>query len=356
MAIPPKSWLHGAPARTGRLGQNPQLRENLRDSRPSIGRAPGVMCPATGTAVAPECRVDRRCAVMACGLGVGLLVGASGPVPAASPAQDGAITGRLYTYTVQPGDTLTSVGARAGADVRGLARLNGLALDGILDIGRQLIVDSRHVLPHVLDTRIVINIPQRMLFLFTDGRLAAAYPVGLGRRGWETFTGSFSTTRLEISPTWDVPRSIQEEMRRAGQPVTQSVPPGPTNPLGKYWIGLDRPGFGIHGTNAPSSIYQFQTHGCIRLHPDDIADLFGRVAVGMPGEIVYAPVLFALTADGAVLIEVHPDIYRRSGDLRRQARELAERRGLTSLIDWARADAAIDQRDGVVAGISRLDE
>ena len=247
------------------------------------------MYPPSGTAVAPSRRMDRRRAVMACGFGVGLLVVASGSRPLASPAQDGAIIGSRYIQTVQPGDTLTSVGARAGADVRGLARLNGLAANAKLDVGRPLVVDSRHVVPRAPDTRIVINVPQRMLFAFKDGHLDAAYPVGLGRRTWRTFIGPFTVERLETNPTWDVPPSIQEEMRRSGQPVIQRVRPGPTNPLGKFWIGLDRPGFGIHGTNAPSSIYQFQTHGCIRLHPDDIADLFARVAIGMPGEIVYAP-------------------------------------------------------------------
>lgn len=293
---------------------------------------------------------------MACGFGVGLLVVASGSRPLASPAQDGAITGSRYIQTVQPGDTLTSVGARAGADVRGLARLNGLAANAKLGVGRPLVVDARHVVPHRLDTGIVINVPQRMLFVFREGRLDAAYPVGLGRRTWRTFTGAFSVAQVESDPTWDVPPSIQEEMRRSGQPVLQHVPPGATNPLGTYWIGLDRPGFGIHGTNAPASIYQFQTHGCIRLHPDDVADLFGRVAVGMPGEITYAPVLLAVTVSGSVLIEVHPDVYQRSGDLRHHARQLAEGLGLTSLIDWTRADTAIDQRDGVVTDITGLHE
>src|SRR5207244_4257585 len=58
-----------------------------------------------------------------------------------------------------------------------------------------------------------------------------------------------------------------------GKPVLTHVPPSPANPLGKYWLGLSIPGVGIHGTNAPSSIYNLQTHGCIRLHPDDIEKL-----------------------------------------------------------------------------------
>ena len=60
------------------------------------------------------------------------------------------------------------------------------------------------------------------------------------------------------------------------------MPPGPDNPLGKHWLGLSIHGYGIHGTIAPSSIYQFRTHGCIRLHPDDIAELFLTCRVVLP--------------------------------------------------------------------------
>jgi L,D-transpeptidase ErfK/SrfK len=80
--------------------------------------------------------------------------------------------------------------------------------------------------------------------------------------------------------------------------VKTRVPPGPDNPLGQYWIGLSLVGYGIHGTIASASIYQFRSHGCIRIHPNDIADLFGRVSLGTSGHIIYTPVLLArLTSD-----------------------------------------------------------
>ena len=74
---------------------------------------------------------------------------------------------------------------------------------------------------------------------------------------------------------WIVPESIQEEMRREGKDVLTRVPPGPDNPLGRHWIGLSIGGIGIHGTIAPSSVYHFRSHGCIRLHPDDVEEKAG---------------------------------------------------------------------------------
>lgn len=69
---------------------------------------------------------------------------------------------------------------------------------------------------------------------------------------------------------WIVPKSVQEEMLRIGKPVVTFVLPGRDNPIGRDWIELNFGSLGIHGTNAPSSVYQFRSHGCIRLYPDEL--------------------------------------------------------------------------------------
>jgi L,D-transpeptidase catalytic domain len=58
------------------------------------------------------------------------------------------------------------------------------------------------------------------------------------------------------------------------------IDPGPGNPLGTRWMGLKVKGFGIHGTNRPSSVGKNASHGCIRLRNSDVEDLFARVRVG----------------------------------------------------------------------------
>lgn len=167
-----------------------------------------------------------------------------------------------------------------------------------------------HLVPRVIDNGVVLNLPQRMIFVMRDGMAVASYPVGLGRPDWPTFVGPFTIVAKEIDPVWDVPLSIQEELRRAGKEVLTQVAPGPDNPLGKYWLGLSVPGFGIHGTTAPDSVSRFQSHGCIRLRAGDIADLFARVDAGTPGLSIYEPVLLSLV-EGGLWLEAHPDVYRR---------------------------------------------
>lgn len=138
-----------------------------------------------------------------------------------------------------------------------------------------------------------------------------------------------------------------------GQEVKAEVPPGPDNPLGEYWLGLDRLACGIHGTNAPASVYHFRTHGCIRVHPDDIAALFPLVPVGTPVEIIYEPVLMARTAERAVFLEVHPDVYRRGREPRGAVEAVAAAAGLGPALDWERIDQVIRDRDGVAREVTR---
>jgi hypothetical protein len=58
------------------------------------------------------------------------------------------------------------------------------------------------------------------------------------------------------------------------------IPPGPNNPLGPRWVGLSQKGFGIHGTNQPSSVGKAASHGCIRMRNRDIEQFFEMVSVG----------------------------------------------------------------------------
>ena len=278
------------------------------------------------------------------------------PAKAAHPSLGGAGNGRLvgqrFSYTVRVGDSLTLISSRFGTDLGWLAELNGFQATARLQPGQGLVVDSRHIVPPYSGRSIAINIPQRMLFHWAEDGELRAYPVGLGRPSWPTFVGAFTVASLETDPVWDVPASIQAEMARAGKPVLTHVRPGPQNPLGAYWIGLSRPGYGVHGTNAPASIYRFQTHGCIRLHPDDIASLFRAVRVGDAGETAYEPVLMTRADDGRIWLEVHPDVYRRAPEPLGVAREIAFRDQLDADIDWQIVSEAVRARRGVPVEVS----
>lgn len=284
-----------------------------------------------------------------------------------APLGQAQVIGRTFEYEVQPGDYLIKVGARFGVTPAVLARDNGLQAAEYLKPGQKLQIDNRHIVPQVpiqIQTQaatLLINLPQRLLYFFRASeigaqhqpRLIAAYPVGLGKPSWPTPEGEFTVVNKSDQKTWVVPKSIQAEMRKKGQVVKASVPPGPDNPLGNTWLGLSIPALGIHGTNAPPSVYHFQSHGCIRLHLDDILALFPQVPLGTPGRIIYSPLLMAESA-GQVFLEVHPDIYRR-GDVSMAALEsLAQQQLLTERIDWTRAADVLERQDGIARDVTRV--
>ena len=284
-----------------------------------------------------------------------LLAGLSLPALAQDlPPLSHRVTGGDTEYTVKRGDFLIAIGARFGVAPELLAQQNAISFNGIIRPGQRLHIHNPHIVPASLDDGILVNLPQGMLFHFSQGDVVAAYPVGLGKPSWPTPQGEFKIVTRQANKAWKVPTSIQEEMRREGKIVQEEVPPGPDNPLGKHWLGLSLWGYGIHGTIAPASVYHFQSHGCIRLHPDDIAELFDQVRVGMPGRLIYQPVLLAVIEDGRILLEVHRDIYKKGIDPAQTVRNLAEANGLSQAVDWPKVDAVIAAQDGLAEKVGHL--
>ena len=114
--------------------------------------------------------------------------------------------------------------------------------------------------------QIVVSIPDRKLALVEDDKIVAVYEIAVGKNVTPSPSGSFQIINLVENPTY----------YRKGK----VIPPGPENPVGNRWIGLSQKGYGIHGTNAPKSIGQAASHGCIRMAKADIEDLFNRVRTG----------------------------------------------------------------------------
>lgn len=147
--------------------------------------------------------------------------------------------------------------------------------------------------------RLLLLVPARTLIAYRDGRPVRAYPAAVGRGTDPTPTGSFKIINRVEDPTW-YPRGAEP------------VPPGPDNPIGSRWLGLDLPGYGIHGTNNPDSIGLPVSLGCIRLLPGHVEELFDRTPMGTPVDIVYQRLWVQPSPDGEeVLVGVFPDPYQR---------------------------------------------
>jgi L,D-transpeptidase catalytic domain len=88
------------------------------------------------------------------------------------------------------------------------------------------------------------------------------------------------------------------------------------------------------------------SHGCIRLYPEDIEQLFPMIAIGTPGEFVYQPVKIG-ARDGRIYAEVHPDIYTFTPGLFTEARRILAELGWTERVDAKRLQRAVEEQSGV---------
>jgi lipoprotein-anchoring transpeptidase ErfK/SrfK len=120
--------------------------------------------------------------------------------------------------------------------------------------------------------RIVVSIADRKLAVLEGERVVKIYGTAVGAPASPSPTGSFTIINQIEDPTWYT--------------KGRTVPPGKSNPLGTRWMGLSRKGYGIHGTNVPSSIGRKASHGCIRMRNRDVEELFTIVSVGDGVELV----------------------------------------------------------------------
>jgi L,D-transpeptidase ErfK/SrfK len=174
------------------------------------------------------------------------------------------------------------------------------------------------------------------------------FAIGIGTEETPSPAGPFRVTAKDKNPTWIVPDSIYQKM---DAPKRRVVPPGPDNPLGAYRIRLSKGLYSIHGTDTPWSVGRLTTHGCIRLYPEDIGELYSAVPVGTLGELIYQPVKFG-KADAQIYVEVHDDIYKRIPNLEREAFALARRGRLLDRIDAVRLRQAVRDKQGVPVVVS----
>jgi lipoprotein-anchoring transpeptidase ErfK/SrfK len=274
-----------------------------------------------------------------------------------APFQSEKLVGTIGSYTVVKNDSLRLVAAKLGVNYRRLAAMNGLSPKSHLQVGQVLRYNNQRIIPASnLKHGIVINIPDRMLYYFEKGKLAYATAVALGTPTkmddipWHTPTGRFRIVNKAKDPTWTVPLSIQEEMRREGKEVITSVPPGADNPLGKYALRTSLPGILIHSTSKPWSIYTFASHGCVRVHPDRMEELFKVVKLNTPGEIIYQPVKVATTEEGRIFLEVHRDIYARTKGIEHEAKTLLQT--VHDKVDWQKVRQALSRKTGVAEDVT----
>lgn len=236
------------------------------------------------------------------------------------------VVGSNKTYTAQVDDDLLTVAKANNLAVEHIAFANGFPITAVQIVpGTELTIPLQRILPaNPPRTGLVLNIPERGIYRFRDGKFIEFVPVGVGHYPKaETPIGSFHIIEKIVDPTWYPP---------AWNGDRTPVGPGPKNPLGERWIGLSAPRVGIHGTNDPLNVGGPVTHGCIRCYPDQVKELFQHVSVGMPVRIEYETAKLGKDAAGNLYLVTFPDVYKRMDPIQR-AKNLLKKVGKESLMD-----------------------
>lgn len=164
-------------------------------------------------------------------------------------------------------------------------RLNpGVVWENVAPGSELVVISAERELPRGRAAYLQIRLGERTLQAFdADGQLLAHFPCSIAARVEKRPVGELRVEVIAPNPNYTFnPEVFPEsaEARELGRKLI--LPPGPNNPVGTAWIGLDKPGYGIHGTPRPEDVGRTESHGCFRLANWNAEYLLQLVSVGTP--------------------------------------------------------------------------
>jgi L,D-transpeptidase ErfK/SrfK len=261
------------------------------------------------------------------------------------------VIGKVNSYRVRDNESLYEIARTYKTGLNELVAANPGVDPYVPGKGTQLILPTSWILPDViLAPGIVINVSEMRLYYFikkSETIKVKTYPIGIGDEGSNTPLGRFTVIEKIVHPAWHVPESIRKEKPE----LPAIVPPGPDNPMGSHALRLSKRTVLIHGTDVPWGIGGRVSHGCIRLYPEDIVDLFNIVPVKTPVIIVQQPLKVGVSR-GRVYIEVNEDKEVKSFDYTGEAVSLLGKRGLLDRVSMDKVAKAIREKRGFAVDVS----
>lgn len=153
-------------------------------------------------------------------------------------------------HTVKSGETLATISANYRVSLRRIYAANpGI---GHLYVGQKIQIPGLPD-PFTISYSIQISIGKRRLALYNNGKLVKIYPIAVGKMLTHTPAGEYMIVNRQMNPG---------------------------GPFGVMWLSLSKQGYGIHGTNDPSSIGKAVSHGCVRMYNRDVLQLAEMVPNG----------------------------------------------------------------------------
>jgi L,D-transpeptidase ErfK/SrfK len=292
-----------------------------------------------------------------------LVAGLAGAAEYLLPTNGDSVLGSNSTAIAAHEDTLFDIARRNGVGYEEIVAANPGVDPWLPGDGTEVLIPSRFVLPDGPRTGIVVNLPEHRLYYYPPARkgepaVVRTYPVSVGKMDWKTPIGVTRVVSKQVKPNWYPPASVLKEHEERGDPLPKVVPAGPENPLGEYAMRLGIPGgaYLIHGTNNPAGVGMQVTHGCMRLYPEDIAELFPLVPVNTQVALVDQTNKVGWQR-GTLFVERHAplegtDEPRDMDPAEMDALITAAAAGHSVEIDWAGARRVFEQATGVPVPLS----
>ena len=275
------------------------------------------------------------------------------------------IVGVVQKTRASKEDTLTDIARRFNVGYEEIVRANP-GVDPWLPGDREIVIPSQFILPNAPRQGIVINAAAMRLFYYPkvkkgEQQVVHTYPIGIGKVGWKTPEGATTIVRRTKDPVWRPTASILAEHKKNDDPLPAVVPAGPDNPLGRFAFYLGWPTYMIHGTNKPAGVGLRSSHGCIRLYPEDILQLFELAPIGTSVRVVNQPFVFgwhsgALHIQAFDVLEDDPRDWKKA-QAKLLNKALAERiqqelKARKEKIDWEAVSRLSHEPRGIPVSVS----
>lgn len=236
-----------------------------------------------------------------------MLLGASGPAWAAEfplPPAGSNMVGQIQVVLARHQDTLLDIARHYDVGYNEIRAANPGVDPWLPGAGTRVVIPTQYILPPVPWKGIVIDIPARRLYYFpTDQKVVYTFPIGIFRPKWPDPLGTTKIIARVKNPSWTVPKNIQEEHAKAGEPIPAYFPPGPDNPMGELALETGWSQIYIHGTNKPWGVGMRVSHGCFHVYPENEVQLFQMVKVGTPVTSIDAPYLVGSSGNGHLYLQ-----------------------------------------------------
>lgn len=287
--------------------------------------------------------------------------GMASNTPAATytlPVGTDTVIGEVQKVVAAHEDTLLDIGRKYGVGYEEIVAANPGVNAWLPGGGTEVLIPSRYILPDGPREGIVVSLAEHRLFYFPphkpgEAAVVRTYPISIGKMDWYTPLGLTRIVNKREKPIWYPPESVRREHELEGRPLPKAVPAGPDNPLGDYAMRLGIPGgaYLIHGTNRPSGVGMQVTHGCVRMYPEDIKELYPMVPVNTPVRMIDQPYKMGWRGE-ELFMEIHTPLEGESN---------AEKHSLTNItkllvaatqdravvIDWAKAERTFELASGI---------